>query len=168
MRTVIIGLGNPMLSDDGAGAAAARLLDEKLSDMSEITVKEVYAGGFRLMDALVGFERAFIIDAMLTNEHEVGDIRRFTLGDSPVTRNLTCSHDASLDVALDTGRVLGLELPKEITIWGIEAGDVETFGESPAPEILASVKKVAAHIIEDLSGTAKPGSVHKLDELLTS
>ena len=153
MGTVIIGLGNPMLSDDGAGAAAARLLNKKLGDCKGITVKEVYAGGFRLMDALVGFERAFIIDAMRTGEHEAGYIRRFSMGDAPATRNLACSHDAGLDVALDTGRVLGLELPHEITIWGIEAVDVETFGESLAPEILASVEKVVAHMIEELPGT---------------
>jgi hypothetical protein len=76
--TIIIGLGNPIVSDDSVGVCAARRLD-KVKEVREVAdVHEVYAGGLRLLDVLVGYKRAIIIDAMQTGI-QPGTVRRSAL-----------------------------------------------------------------------------------------
>ena len=101
--TIIIGLGNPILSDDSVGVKAARILRERLRDRNDLEVIELYAGGLRLMDALIGHGRAIIIDSMRTGA-AVGTIRKFALSDLPKTLNLTSSHDVDLPTALELAK----------------------------------------------------------------
>ncbi len=146
--TIIIGLGNPILSDDSVGVRAARSLNN-LPEVREIAeVQEVYAGGLRLLDVLVGYQRAVIIDAMQTGA-EPGTIRRFAISDLPKTRNLASTHDADLPTALEAGRALGMKLPDDITVFGIEAAEVENFGEELTPEVERGMEE-AVNIIKDL------------------
>ena len=130
--TIIIGLGNPILSDDSVGIHAARRLAEvqKVREVAE--VREVYAGGLRLLDVLAGYERAIIIDAMQTGAAP-GTVRRFSIEDMPKTRNLASTHDADLPTALEAGKALGMKLPGEIVVFGIEAADTINFGEKLTP-----------------------------------
>ncbi|MBI4727785.1 hydrogenase maturation protease [candidate division TA06 bacterium] len=136
--TIIIGLGNPILSDDGAGLQAARKLKEALKDRNDVEVVEAYAGGLRLLDLLVGHQRAIIIDAMET-ACEPGTIRRFSPSDLQQTRNVSSSHDASLTNALETGRALGMDMPPEVIVFGIEAAAVDNFSEALTEKVAKAV-----------------------------
>jgi len=150
MRTIIIGLGNPILSDDSVGIKVARSIREKISPGDDIDVAEVYAGGIRLMDAMVGYDRAFIVDAMVTGSNAPGTIRSFRLSELISTRNLLCAHDMNLPTAIEMGRMLGMHLPSEIMIWGIEASDVEAFGEELTEDVAKAVPIVIEKIMSDL------------------
>jgi len=57
-RTVVIGLGNPYLGDDGVGVLVIRQLAGSLAGRQEVTVIELPVGGLRLMEAMVGCRRA--------------------------------------------------------------------------------------------------------------
>ena len=65
MKTLVLGLGNPILSDDGVGLRVARAVESQLSQQ-EITVMETSMGGLSLLDLLTGYDRAIIIDAIQT------------------------------------------------------------------------------------------------------
>ena len=143
--TVIIGLGNPLLRDDGAGIRTARVLKRRLHGRSDVEVVELYAGGLRLMEAMVGFRRALLVDAMQTGAAP-GTVRRFTPADFTATRNLRCAHDTSLAAALLLGQQLGLTLPGQIEIWGIEAACLDTFGETLTRPVSRAVQRLAGSI----------------------
>src|ERR1044072_2640099 len=64
VRTVVVGLGNPILSDDSVGIKVAEQVKRHLSAESGIDVLEAYAGGLRLMEAIAGYDSAIIVDAM--------------------------------------------------------------------------------------------------------
>lgn len=145
-RTVVIGLGNPLLRDDGAGIRTARVLKRRLQNRSDVEVVELYAGGLRLMEAMVGFERALLVDAMQSGGVPPGTVRCFTPADFGSTRNLRCAHDTSLAAALLLGRQLGLVLPGEIEIWGIEAASLDTFGETLTRPVSRAVQRLAGSI----------------------
>lgn len=152
MKTIIIGLGNPILSDDSVGVLIARELKEKMDSagQSDVEVIEMYAGGIRLMDAMEGYDRAVIIDAMVTGMERPGTVRRLSLSDLVTTRNTLSVHDMDLPMAMEMGRMLGVPLPSEVVIWGIEAKDVENFGEGLTEEVAASVSLTIELIVEDL------------------
>ena len=90
MKTVIIGLGNTVLSDDGAGVYVARLLSGRF-DTDDVSVVEMDAAGMNLMESLGGFDRAFLIDAILLNEEIALDQHR-SLQDSFTRRTKETRH----------------------------------------------------------------------------
>ncbi len=63
-KTLIIGLGNPLISDDSVGLRVARRLRDVLRHRNDIEVTEDYWGGLRLMERMIGFDRAIVIDAI--------------------------------------------------------------------------------------------------------
>ena len=151
-KIIIIGLGNPILSDDSAGIKAARQLLKHFSGSETVEVKEIYAGGIRLLDALVGYERAVIIDAMMTKENIPGRIHHLTTDDISTTRNMVSVHDMNLTTALALGSLLEMPLPSQIDIWGIEGTDMESFGESLTKEVEQAVSEAVDAIVEKTEG----------------
>ncbi|MBI5828855.1 MAG: hypothetical protein HZB20_04795 [Chloroflexi bacterium] len=69
MKTLILGLGNPILGDDALGLRVAALVRQRLPPGSAIEVDEEYWGGLRLMERLVGYDKAILIDAICTGTH---------------------------------------------------------------------------------------------------
>ena len=147
MRTIVVGLGNPILSDDSVGIKAAALARELLAGRPGVEVVEAYAGGLRLMEALAGYDRAVIVDAVKTGDAPPGTLLLFRAGEGAGTRNLLCAHDSDLETSLRVGRELGLRLPGEIDIIGIEAADVETFSEELSPGVRAALPAAVAEIV---------------------
>ncbi|OQW98731.1 MAG: hypothetical protein BWK74_03905 [Desulfobacteraceae bacterium A6] len=152
MKTIIIGLGNPILSDDSVGIKVARKIKERVKSQANISIDiiEAYAGGIRLMDELVGYDRAFIVDAMVTKDNTPGAIRSLSFSDLISTRNMVCAHDMNLPTAIEMGRMLGMRLPSEIRIWGIEAADVETFGEELTEDVAKAVPLAVERVMDEL------------------
>jgi hydrogenase maturation protease len=130
MGTLIIGLGNPLVTDDSVGLRVAAELRESLAGRGGVEVAEDYWGGLRLMERMAGFDRAIVIDAIVSGATP-GTIHRLTARDMPTQRS-NSSHDMTLPTALALGRQAGLCLPPDdaILILGIEAEDVVHFGES--------------------------------------
>jgi hydrogenase maturation protease len=150
MRTIILGIGNPVRTDDAAGLFVARLLRERLGDCSDIDVKELWAGGLRLVEAMVGYERAVVIDAMVTGTQPPGTVRRLEPGELGETNNLTCAHDTSLPLALALWRASDVPVPTDIAVWGIEAADLATLGEELTSPVSAAVSVAAKAILDEL------------------
>jgi hydrogenase maturation protease len=150
MKTVIIGLGNPFLRDDGVGNRVAEMLKKRLAEHPTIDVLELSAGGLRLMEALVGYHRSIIIDAMRTGRYRPGTVRKLAPDDLEMSLHSSSTHDTSLARALASGRHLGLVLPRQIVFWGIEARECHTFGEMLSPEVARAVPVTVAAVLEDL------------------
>jgi hydrogenase maturation protease len=151
MRTIIIGIGNPVRSDDAVGLVVASVLHHHLSHEPEIDVTELWAGGLRLVEAMVGYDRAIVVDAMATGEQAPGTVRRLTMNDLGGAQNLTCAHDTSLPTALQIWRASGVPVPEDITIWGIEGKDFLTLSEQLTPSVAAAVPVVTSAILDDLN-----------------
>jgi hydrogenase maturation protease len=153
LKTLILGLGNPILSDDGVGPAVARELEGRL-DPQSVTVAEASLGGLNLLDLIIGYNRVIIIDAIKTENGQPGQIYRLSPGALTSTRYTASPHDVNLATALDLGRKLGLALPGEITIYAIEVTDTGTFGESFTPAVAVAVPACIAMIVEEINEKA--------------
>lgn len=163
-RTLVIGLGNPILTDDGIGVHVARAVAETLPESSGIDVIELAVGGLALMESMVGYERVILIDALYAAENETGRVRVFDAGDLASTLNTASSHDADLPTALRLGRSLGAALPEDqaIQIVGVTAHDVLTFGESPSPRVRAAAHGAAELVIDLLGVPQSEQAAHTL------
>lgn len=147
--TVIIGMGNPLLSDDGVGIAVAHAVGERLQQLMPLSVIELHTGGIRLMEAMTGFKRAVVVDAMVSGV-PAGTLRRFDPQDFVTTKNTFSSHDTDFVTAYELGVMAGVFLPERISFWGIEAREVDFFGESFTDEVAAAVPGAVDRIVAEI------------------
>ncbi len=154
METLVIGLGNPILTDDAVGILVARAVQAALPDSVAVDVIELSVGGLALMEAMIGYQRVFVIDAYWTPTGQPGEIVEFYVDALDATLNTASAHDVNLMTALELGRDLGAMLPanKHIHIIGVQAQEVLTFGETLTPSVAAAIPKVTERILELLSG----------------
>jgi hydrogenase maturation protease len=149
-RTVVVGLGNPLLSDDGVGVLAARLLAERLAG-APVSVVESAWGGMRFLDLLAGFDRAIVIDAIQWRRGPAGTVYRLTPDEAVPTVRAVSFHDISLGTALALGGRLGIPLPAEIVFLAVEAGDILTVSEACSPEVAAALPEVVRQVEAQLA-----------------
>lgn len=83
MASLVVGLGNPMLTDDGVGVLVARAVEQALATRvhSQVEVVEASVGGLRLMEMMVGYDRVILVDALLGGGEVPGTVLRWTLAD---------------------------------------------------------------------------------------
>jgi hydrogenase maturation protease len=152
-ETIVVGLGNPILGDDGVGWRVIDALDAAdVVGRADASLQQACVGGVSLMEILVGYRRAIIVDAIIDPEAAPGSVwcRPLAEVETRIASHLDSSHDAPLPAALAAGRAMGAELPCEIDVVGIviERGDV--FGEDLSDTAEAAVPVAAATVEEAL------------------
>ena len=157
MKTIIVGLGNPILGDDGVGWKVAqevkKLLPSALSSLIEgdesfVDVEFLSLGGISLMEHLIGYDRAILIDAV-TSEQEPGSMIVSKLSEMPdySAFHIASAHDTSLQNAIKLGKSLGAKLPDEVIVVGIATNQVFTFGEQLTPPVAAAIPHATKIVI---------------------
>ncbi|MBI4785886.1 MAG: hydrogenase maturation protease [Chloroflexi bacterium] len=162
--TLILGLGNPLLGDDGVGWRVLEQLKNKVTN-SEFRIPDFEfgchaGGGLSLMERLVGYERAILIDALATDHGPPGTVHHFALEamTNPAAGHLSSSHDTTLQNALAAGRELGVELPREIVLVAIESPRVWDFAPELSPRVADAVPRAVVIVQEILRRWTTPTS----------
>lgn len=159
--TLVVGLGNPILGDDGVGwrvaERVAALLPQALA--GEVEVERFALGGLSLMERMVGYRRAIVIDAITTGAPD-GQVRALALEDlngppDAAWAHATAVHDTSLSTALRLGREMGAPLPDNVHLVGVEASALYEFSEELTPDVAAAVPIAADAVLALL--TSAPG-----------
>jgi hydrogenase maturation protease len=128
----IIGLGNSILSDDGVGIYTVREIKRCLEESgrcTDVDIVETEVGGFALMELLAGWKRVILVDAIQFDDLEPGSVIRIEPEDLHTSLRIRSVHEIDLPTVLELGRRLGLAMPEELAIFGIQAEDAFTFGE---------------------------------------
>lgn len=149
LETVIIGMGNPLLSDDGVGIAVAYNVAEMINVQMKLTVLELHTGGIRLMEVMSGFKRAVVVDAMHIGVSP-GTVCCFDSVEFVTTKNTFSSHDTDFETAFNLGIMAGMTLPEKISFWGIEAREFDLFGEKFTDEVAAAIPNAVDLIVAQL------------------
>ena len=154
--TLVLGMGNPILSDDGVGLLVAeRLRGTSLPHGVEVLQSEV--GGLRLLELVRGFTRVIIIDALKSSDEvarQPGEIVRYEAKDFKGGHRYGSAHSIGLGTVLELGDRLGYDMPADVTVFAIEAVDVETFGEELSPPVAAAAERVLGLIAAELATAA--------------
>jgi len=150
LKTLVLGLGNPILTDDGVGIHVVRALAGRLN-RPDLEVVEASLGGLRLLDTTVGYDRLILVDAIQAGG-QIGQVYRLAPRDLLSSLHSASSHDLSLPAALELGRRLGLAVPEDeaITILAVEVGDVLTFGEVCTPPVQAAIPRVVQMVLDQV------------------
>jgi len=117
MKTLVLGLGNELLGDDGVGILAARAIKNEARPMAD--VYECNLAGMALLDVLAGYKYAIIVDAICTGRNEVGAILQMKPEDL-ISFPCVSPHYAGLPDVITIARYLGFKFPDQIVILAIE------------------------------------------------
>lgn len=146
--TLILGLGNAILSDDGIGPRLVNDLS-KISGMIEADFITSGSGGLEIMELINGYKKVIIIDCIHTSSGKPVDVYLLKTSDFKKTSNLSGIHDVNFLTSLELGKVLGYNMPDEINIIAVEVIEDMEFGErftsmleDKYPEILKKVSKL--------------------------
>ncbi len=148
VKTLVLGLGNPILGDDAVGLEVAEEVQQRLAGGCDIEVDTDCRGGLHLMERLVGYERAVLVDAICTGRHPPGTVLVLAADDMP-TQHTASAHDVNLPTALRLATHMGLKMP-EITIVAVEAANVLDFGEQLTPAVAAAVPAAVEAVLQSL------------------
>jgi hydrogenase maturation protease len=165
---LVLGLGNPILGDDGVGWRVVEEFEKRLKyenpleqsetqkplkpNPLEIEIDYQSVGGLALMERMVGYDQVILVDAITTGSAQPGTVKMMRLADLPdrTIGHLSSGHDTTLQNALKVGKVMGAKLPESVTIVGIEANQVYNFSDELSFAVQYSI----------------PEAVHKLMELI--
>jgi hydrogenase maturation protease len=151
-RTVVVGLGNPVLRDDGVGLAVVaelqRLLEE--APVPGVDVLASTRAGFEMIDLLRGYARATLVDCLALPDPQPGRVRRLTLDDVSGCARLVNAHEMSVGTAIRLAEQLGVPMPERVDILAVEGADTTTVSETMTPAVQAAVAPLAREIYEEL------------------
>ena len=163
MKTIVLGVGNPILSDDGVGIYVAQQIKQRVKD-SNVTVEEALTGGMNLLDLILGYDKAIIIDAVKTSSGRNGEVHRYHLKDLSTVHSCN-QHDVTLVEAITLAKKLGEEhIPQEIVIIGISVTEIPCeFGEQLSETIAAAVPNAVEMILAEITNKKTISRKRKYD-----
>ena len=146
MGTLILGLGNPILTDDGVGINIARKIKE---ENPELEVVETNEGGIALLDHVIGCDKLIIIDAIKTGKGKPGELYKLAREDLKPAMHCSSSHGVDITAALKIGEALGYTMPQSVSIYAVEIRDNTTFREQCTKEVEERIPFIANQIVEE-------------------
>ena len=147
---LILGIGQRLRGDDGAGLAAVKLWQSRFPARAadpDLRVESLELPGLALLDYFVAVDKVLLVDAVRSGAaagtlHWLGeaDLAGFCLGSGS-------AHGWGVAETLALGRRLQPErMPSQLAVLGIEAGELD-LNEELSP-VVAGVMDQAAGMIE--------------------
>jgi hydrogenase maturation protease len=150
MKTLVLGIGNNILGDDGVGIHVAREVAARLQN-TDVDVKETAAGGLNLLEIIRGYRRLILADAILTKNTESGKIHRITLQDLADTGKAFTPHGANLQTVLEVGNLLFPgEMPDDVVIYAIQTHDVDSVTDQMTDSVAAAIPEAVNLILREV------------------
>jgi hydrogenase maturation protease len=171
--TIVVGLGNPILGDDGVGWKVAERVKSCMNQDGQVDIGSLASypvevdclslGGLRLMERIIGFDRVIIIDAITTGEATIGYVCCLSLDDIPkqAPTHLSSAHDTDLQTAIEVGRSLGAKLPNQVMVVAVEIQINYDFSERLSPEVDAAVPQAEKIVLRLLSEWAEKSASYR-------
>jgi hydrogenase maturation protease len=140
-KTLVLGLGNDILTDDAIGLNVVRQLRESLAGDDRIDVRETMEMGLALLDFIVGYRAVLIVDSIQTGQSPAGTIHEV---DAAGLKQLTgrTPHFLGVGETLALCRHLGLAMPEEVRILAVEVEDPFTLGTQMTPALQRALPAV--------------------------
>jgi hydrogenase maturation protease len=145
---LVVGLGNPIMGDDGVGIHVVRMLKQRFSSRQDLEFKELSVGGLRLVEEMLGYKKVFMVDSLEPNTSMVGQIGVFSPEQFKSTEQVSSPHVANFAAAFELYKKLEPEaIPEVIRIFTIEINSEFAFREGLSPPI----QEAASRLVEMIS-----------------
>jgi len=148
VKTLVLGIGNSLLTDEGVGVHAIRYLQEHYAELPDTTYLDGGTLSFTLAGMIEDNEQLIVIDATELKA-EAGTVRMFVDADMDdflgKHRKLSV-HEVGLLDLMSIAR-LAQHYPKRRALIGIQPASVD-WGEIPTPAVNEAIPAVCKQTIE--------------------
>ena len=160
-HTLVLGVGNDILMDDGIGPKLAGHLQKEnlIPDAEYFTIN---LGGLEILEFIQGYKRVIFIDAIKTKEGVPGGVYRYSPADFRETLHLSSLHDVNFLTALELGERMKMDVTKDIQIIAVEIVEDRVFGEEFTPPLQARYPEIIKEVEEIVKNLAGGGGAPNL------
>lgn len=139
-KTLILGVGNTLLCDDGFGVHVAELLREAFAQRDDVVIRDGGTLGLTLLPDIEDADQLIVIDAGELHEAP-GAMRVYYGGD--MDRHLSQAkgtvHEVAISDLLDAARLIGRQ-PSERALIVVQPENT-SWGEWPTDAVAAAIPK---------------------------
>lgn len=146
-HTLILGMGNPILTDDGIGPRMVQRLQADMQD-ERIVFQNRETGGMEIIELIAQYDRVILIDAIKTQHGLPGTVTLYTPADFKETLHTTGLHDISFLTALRLADKLKFRMPDRVHIIAIEISEDMIFSEEFSPVIQSQYPEIYRQVRE--------------------
>jgi hydrogenase maturation protease len=151
VRRLVLGIGNTIMGDDGVGIYVARIVKDRLQSRTELDVKELGVSGLKLVEEILGYEEAIIVDSYSSPDSDPGRVREFDSGQFQDTLHPSSPHETNFATALQLySRLTPGRIPRKIRIFTVDIHAAQTFTEDLSPPIREAASRLAESIIREI------------------
>jgi len=149
--TIVIGVGNRMMGDDGVGPIVLDRLSGRLGET--VALVESVGDATHLLESWRDARLALVVDAVVSGGVP-GSVQRIE-GNAgfPATWRSASTHLVGVVEAIELGKMLD-QLPDELVVYGIEIDAVKA-GVTLSPDVDAAADQAAAMIAAELETAAR-------------
>lgn len=147
MRTLVLGLGNPLFFNDRLGWTVARRLFQKIKG-KDVFLKRTSLAGFSLLGLISGYTRVILVDSMAAREQDCG--RCFKVEPPKKSAAASSRHHLGVFEVLRLARKMKLELPRDFRIYAIGVPPSDRMARRLNPRLNRQVTAIVAEICQDL------------------
>ncbi len=151
-KTLVLGLGNTILGDDGIGICVVREMRKTWAGHPQVELVEASLAGMVLLDVITGFDKVVVVDAIMTDDpNPAGFVYELTLDDLGELILPYASHALDLKTTIELGKRLGYKMPATIQIYAIKIEENTLFTEKLTPPVEKVVPLLAERLTGELS-----------------
>lgn len=146
---VVLGLGNPLMADEGIGVFLIERLVESAGEYPDVDFIDAGTGGLSILHHIEGRRKAVFVDCAHMDA-EPGAIRRFTPEEVRSAKVLVHQslHEADLLHIIAMARRLG-GAPDQVVIFGIQPQRVE-LGQGLSPVLADRIDRYVSAILQEV------------------
>ena len=148
MKTLVLGVGNLLLQDEGAGVRALEKFENKYRLPDGVELLDGGTSGLELLHQLDGRDRLVIVDVVRRGEPP-GRVVRMAGEEVPAQfRQKISPHQLGIADLLATARLIG-SLPEKLVLFGIEPKNLDT-GLSMSDEVVKGLDQLVEMLAREL------------------
>ena len=155
--TLVMGVGNLLMRDEGAGPATVALLAEGFDFSESVELADAGTMGYMILDLLRGRERLLVIDAIKDTGLDPGTVVLLTPEDIAPNAVLHSMHDLRLIDVLQSAALLGAT-PQTMCV-GIQIDAIEewvTELSEPVARAIPAAAGIALSVLTEWGITPEP------------
>lgn len=146
-NTLILGIGNDILTDDGIGPKLVRKLNETIH-AGGVDFLTASTGGMEVIEMIRDYEHLIIIDAIKTADGIPGAVYYLTPSSFRETMHISSFHDISFLTALELAEKISIPIPSKIHIIAIEIIEDLEFSDEFSPLIAQKFDRIFQEVLE--------------------
>ncbi|NPD88421.1 MAG: hydrogenase maturation protease [Asgard group archaeon] len=147
MKIALIGLGNPIVGDDGVGIKVVDFIQKTLSLPSSVEViGDVSVGGIGLVELFKGYDKIILVDSIQTRNYQKGTVVELKPDDFASALHISDYHNMDFFTALEFCKQVHDDIPEDIIILGIEIINVMEFNDELSKELKSKFDEIVKQV----------------------